>query len=149
MLAGSLACQNRQADHLNELQKSEFIGCGGWDRTTGLQVMSLTSYHCSTPRYIFPVTYFRCYLSAPPNAFHSLLRSSVSVGVIAHFSVARPVELYPFARALLSPSGHWLLWKSAAKVRLYFDICKFLPHFCHFRWVLSNNNCNDCSSFLR
>ncbi len=26
--------------------------CGGWDRTTDLQVMSLTSYHCSTPRYI-------------------------------------------------------------------------------------------------
>ena len=25
--------------------------CGGWDRTTDLQVMSLTSYHCSTPRY--------------------------------------------------------------------------------------------------
>ncbi len=25
--------------------------CGGWDRTTGLQVMSLTSYHCSTPRH--------------------------------------------------------------------------------------------------
>ena len=24
--------------------------CGGWDRTTDLQVMSLTSYHCSTPR---------------------------------------------------------------------------------------------------
>ena len=28
-------------------------GCGGRDRTTDLQVMSLTSYHCSTPRYIF------------------------------------------------------------------------------------------------
>ena len=27
--------------------------CGGRDRTTDLQVMSLTSYHCSTPRYIF------------------------------------------------------------------------------------------------
>ena len=26
-------------------------GCGGRDRTTDLQVMSLTSYHCSTPRY--------------------------------------------------------------------------------------------------
>ncbi len=65
---------NHQADCLYELQKSEFIGCGGWDRTTGLQVMSLTSYHCSTPRYIFPVTYFRCYLSAPPNAFNSLLQ---------------------------------------------------------------------------
>ena len=26
--------------------------CGGRDRTTDLQVMSLTSYHCSTPRYI-------------------------------------------------------------------------------------------------
>ena len=30
-----------------------YFSCGGWDRTTGLQVMSLTSYHCSTPRYIF------------------------------------------------------------------------------------------------
>ena len=28
--------------------------CGGWDRTIGLQVMSLTSYHCSTPRHLFP-----------------------------------------------------------------------------------------------
>ena len=27
------------------------LGCGGRDRTTDLQVMSLTSYHCSTPRY--------------------------------------------------------------------------------------------------
>ena len=27
------------------------LGCGGWDRTNDLQVMSLTSYHCSTPRY--------------------------------------------------------------------------------------------------
>gem|GEM_PF-2282506 len=26
---------------------------GGWDRTNDLQVMSLTSYHCSTPRYFF------------------------------------------------------------------------------------------------
>ncbi len=28
-----------------------FFGCGEWDRTNDLQVMSLTSYHCSTPRY--------------------------------------------------------------------------------------------------
>ena len=27
--------------------------CGGRDRTYDLQVMSLTSYHCSTPRYSF------------------------------------------------------------------------------------------------
>ena len=26
------------------------IGSGGWNRTNGLQVMSLTSYHCSTPQ---------------------------------------------------------------------------------------------------
>lgn len=26
-------------------------GSGEWNRTIGLQVMSLTSYHCSTPRY--------------------------------------------------------------------------------------------------
>ena len=29
-----------------------FVCCGGWDRTTDLQVMSLTSYHCSTPRFL-------------------------------------------------------------------------------------------------
>ena len=29
-----------------------WVCCGGRDRTTDLQVMSLTSYHCSTPRYI-------------------------------------------------------------------------------------------------
>ena len=29
------------------------LSCGGWDRTTDLQVMSLTSYHCSTPRHKF------------------------------------------------------------------------------------------------
>ena len=27
-----------------------FFGGGGWDRTSDLQVMSLTSYHCSTPQ---------------------------------------------------------------------------------------------------
>ena len=30
-----------------------FGSCGGWDRTNDLQVMSLTSYHCSTPRCCF------------------------------------------------------------------------------------------------
>lgn len=29
-----------------------FFGGGGWDRTTDLQIMSLTSYHCSTPRHV-------------------------------------------------------------------------------------------------
>ena len=28
-----------------------FFSCGGWIRTTDLKVMSLPSYHCSTPRY--------------------------------------------------------------------------------------------------
>ena len=28
----------------------DFGCCGGWTRTSDLQVMSLTSYHCSTPR---------------------------------------------------------------------------------------------------
>ena len=27
-------------------------GSGEWNRTIGLQVMSLTSYHCSTPQYL-------------------------------------------------------------------------------------------------
>ena len=27
------------------------FGSGGWNRTNGLQVMSLTSYHCSTPQH--------------------------------------------------------------------------------------------------
>ena len=35
------------------------IGSGGWNRTNGLQVMSLTSYHCSTPqrylRYVYNI----------------------------------------------------------------------------------------------
>jgi len=30
--------------------------CGGWTRTTDLQVMSLPSYHCSTPRYYVEMT---------------------------------------------------------------------------------------------
>ena len=29
------------------------ISGGGWNRTSDLQVMSLTSYHCSTPRFEF------------------------------------------------------------------------------------------------
>ncbi len=29
-----------------------FFGGGGWDRTIDLQIMSLTSYHCSTPRHV-------------------------------------------------------------------------------------------------
>jgi hypothetical protein len=28
------------------------FGGGGWDRTIDLQIMSLTSYHCSTPRHV-------------------------------------------------------------------------------------------------
>ena len=28
-----------------------FFGCGGTNRTYDLKVMSLASYHCSTPRY--------------------------------------------------------------------------------------------------
>ena len=43
-----------------------FLCCGGWDRTTDLQVMSLTSYHCSTPRHYHPVEkLFLCPLSEP------------------------------------------------------------------------------------
>ena len=35
------------------LPMQSLLGCGGRNRTNDLQVMSLTSYHCSTPRYIF------------------------------------------------------------------------------------------------
>ena len=38
-------------DCLTSLSNSLPLCCGGWDRTTDLQVMSLTSCHCSTPRY--------------------------------------------------------------------------------------------------
>ena len=31
----------------------KIVGSGGWNRTNGLQVMSLTSYHCSTPQCVF------------------------------------------------------------------------------------------------
>ena len=31
-------------------QPVKIIGSGGWNRTNGLQVMSLTSYLCSTPQ---------------------------------------------------------------------------------------------------
>ena len=37
-----------------------FFGCGGRDRTTDFQVMSLTSYHCSTPRYYQLISELRC-----------------------------------------------------------------------------------------
>ena len=36
--------------HLTMLD--DLVSCGGRNRTNDLQVMSLTSYHCSTPRYI-------------------------------------------------------------------------------------------------
>ena len=36
---------------LDVCQMVSLVCCGGWDRTTDLQVMSLTSCHCSTPRY--------------------------------------------------------------------------------------------------
>ena len=36
---------------LDVCQMVSLLCCGGWDRTTDLQVMSLTSCHCSTPRY--------------------------------------------------------------------------------------------------
>ena len=36
----------------NSKSFQRFFCCGGWVRTTDLWVMSPTSYHCSTPRYI-------------------------------------------------------------------------------------------------
>lgn len=33
------------------MEFSDFYGCGGMNRTYDLKVMSLASYHCSTPRY--------------------------------------------------------------------------------------------------
>ena len=41
----------KKKDCLTSLSNSLPLCCGGWDRTTDLQVMSLTSCHCSTPRY--------------------------------------------------------------------------------------------------
>ena len=37
---------------LSYFRKGHWISCGERDRTTDLQVMSLASYHCSTPRYL-------------------------------------------------------------------------------------------------
>ena len=35
----------------------KIVGSGGWNRTNGLQVMSLTSYHCSTPHRFWYLIY--------------------------------------------------------------------------------------------
>ena len=40
------------------------IGSGGWNRTNGLQVMSLTSYHCSTPQRLLSHNIARFLLNA-------------------------------------------------------------------------------------
>ena len=40
------------------------IGSGGWNRTNGLQVMSLTSYHCSTPQRLLLYNIVRFLLNA-------------------------------------------------------------------------------------
>ena len=41
------------------------IGSGGWNRTNGLQVMSLTSYHCSTPqRYVYNIMLCRTFVKS-------------------------------------------------------------------------------------
>ena len=39
--------------------------CGGWDRTTDLQVMSLTSYHCSTQKNAIFLLFLYKYLQVP------------------------------------------------------------------------------------
>ena len=41
----------RQKKAIRDGQPVKFVGSGGWNRTNGLQVMSLTSYLCSTPQY--------------------------------------------------------------------------------------------------
>ena len=48
-----LCCKSRKWAIKKELTLGKFlnlVGSGGWNRTNGLQVMSLTSYHCSTPQ---------------------------------------------------------------------------------------------------
>ena len=47
----SMGADGTKKDCLTSLSNSLPLCCGGWDRTTDLQVMSLTSCHCSTPRY--------------------------------------------------------------------------------------------------
>ena len=48
--AGVVFMPHKQKSQSDDWLK--FIGSGGWNRTNGLQVMSLTSYHCSTPQYL-------------------------------------------------------------------------------------------------
>ena len=47
----NIGADGTKKDCLTSLSNSLPLCCGGWDRTTDLQVMSLTSCHCSTPRY--------------------------------------------------------------------------------------------------
>ena len=47
----SIGADGIKKDCLTSLSNSLPLCCGGWYRTTDLQVMSLTSCHCSTPRY--------------------------------------------------------------------------------------------------
>ncbi len=57
MRIGATAAKTAKQGRCKEMKKSqsndwlEIIGSGEWNRTTGLQVMSLTSYLCSTPQY--------------------------------------------------------------------------------------------------
>ena len=43
---------NKKSRNLLRPRLLFLFGSGGWNRTNGLQVMSLTSYHCSTPHYV-------------------------------------------------------------------------------------------------
>ena len=50
----------RQKKAIRKGQPVKIVGSGGWNRTNGLQVMSLTSYLCSTPqqRNIYYIPFF-------------------------------------------------------------------------------------------
>ena len=54
------------------------VGCGGWIRTTDLWVMSPTSCHCSTPRYLLSLECFNSihHLRGNVKCFFEKTRSS-------------------------------------------------------------------------
>ena len=58
------------------------IGSGEWNRTIDLQVMSLMSYHCSTPRHVIQYTAGRRKCQAEIRIFFHLFRTSVLLSLI-------------------------------------------------------------------
>ena len=105
--------------------------CGGWDRTTDLQVMSLTSYHCSTPRSNFfrKATYWAIF------PLSRLLARRLQIVANSQKRVQRYNKYFKYANFFT-----FFCKKSAFFLHLSKFICKFVRFF-----AFGNAIASDCA----